>query len=249
VRGLARRLKMNFGMRSSRMTIRSQQAWYWRWLLNVLMMAAVGGIVWWLVENSYRITGFNRDEAKQQITSLNEDNLHLKRDLDAVRNVLAERERLLAIEKAAQSELARSVTQLQDENATLKEDLGFLRNIMSSGATPEGIGLANLKIEPDGRANEYRYRMLLTQGGQRKQDFKGRVQLQARVAHQGSFTTINFPESAAADSTGDVEFRFYQKVEGRFRIPEGALLKSVDVRVLAQPGGQVKLSRTVNLIQ
>ncbi len=249
MRGLARRLKMNFGMRSSRMTIRSQQAWYWRWLLNVLMMAAVGGIVWWLVENSYRITGFNRDEARHQITSLNEDNLHLKRDLETMRNVLAERERQLAIERAAQSELARSVTQLQDENATLKEDLGFLRNIMSSGATPEGIGLANLKIEADGRPNEYRYRMLLTQGGQRKQDFKGRVQLQARVAHQGAFETLNFPESAAADATGDVGFRFYQKVEGRFRIPEGALLKSVDVRVLAQPGGQVKLSRTVNFIQ
>ena len=249
MRGLARRLKMNFGMRSSRMTIRSQQAWYWRWLLNILMMATVGGIVWWLVENSYRITGFNRDEAKHQITTLGEENLLLKRDLDGVRNVLAERERQLAIERAAQSELARSVTQLQDENATLKEDLGFLRNIMSSGTTPEGIGMANLKVEPDGRPNEYRYRMLLTQGGQRKQDFKGRVQLQARVAHQGAFATITYPDGASSDGTADVEFRFYQKVEGRFRIPEGALLKSVDVRILAQPGGQVKLSRTINLFQ
>ena len=56
-------------------------------------------------------------------------------------------------------------------------------------------------------------------------------------------------DGASSDGTADVEFRFYQKVEGRFRIPEGALLKSVDVRVLAQPGGQVKLSRTINLIQ
>ncbi len=144
-------------------------------------------------------------------------------------------------------ELARNVTQLQDENSALKEDLGFLRNIMSSGATPEGLGIANLKVEQDGPPGEYRYRMLLTQGGQRKQDFKGRIQLLARVANQGALATLTFPDASAGESAGVVEFRFYQKVEGRFRIPEGALLKGYEVRVLALPGGQVKLSRSVNV--
>jgi hypothetical protein len=247
VRGFARRLRSKFGIRSSRMTIRSHLAWYWRWMINILAMAAVAGIVWWLVENSYRITGFNREEARQQISALGDENVRLKRELEGARNSLAERERQLAIEKSAQAELTKNVTQLQDENATLKEDLGFLRNIMSSGATPEGIGIANLKVEPDGSGNEFRYRMLLTQGGQRKQDFKGRVQVVARMAHQGALVTITFPEPAAGDAAGLVEFRFYQKVDGRFRIPEGALLKSVEVRVLAIPGGQVKLSRTINI--
>src|SRR5688572_18039845 len=137
-------------MRSARMTIRSQLAWYWRWLLNLLMMIAVGGIVWWLVQNSYRITGFNHDEAREQITALGEENRSLKRDLETARSSLTERDRQLQIEKASQSELARSFTQLQDENAALKEDLGFLRNIMSSGTTPEGLGVSNLKVESDG---------------------------------------------------------------------------------------------------
>lgn len=227
--------------------IRSHMAWYWRWLLNLLMMAAVAGVVWWLVENSYRITGFDREEAKQQIASLGEENARLKRDLDAARAAHAEAERQLAIDKAAQMELARNVSQLQDENAALKEDLGFLRNIMSSGATPEGLGLANLKVEQDGQPNEFRYRMLLTQGGQRKQDFKGRIQILARIAHQGAVSTLTFPDAAAAETDAAVEFRFYQKVDGRFRIPEGAILKGYEVRVLALPGGQVKLSRSVNL--
>ncbi len=246
MRGLARRLRSNFGIRSSRMAIRSQLAWHWRLLLNVLMMAAVAGIVWWLVENSYRITGFDREEARQQINALGEDNVRLKRDLEASRSSLAERERQLQIERAAQTELARTVAQLQEENAALKEDLGFLRNIMSSGATPEGLGVSNLKLESDGKPNEFRYRMLLTQGGQRKQDFKGRVQVVARVAQNSVLETMVFPEPSAADAAGAVEFRFYQKVEGRFRIPEGSALKSVEIRVLALPGGQVKLSRTVD---
>ena len=247
MRGIARRLRSNFGIRSSRMTIRSHLAWYWRWLLNLLMMAAVAGTVWWLVENSYRITGFNREEAKEQIATLGEENARLKRELEAARTIVAERDRQLAIDKASQMELARNVTQLQDENSALKEDLGFLRNIMSSGATPEGLAIANLKVEQDGSPGEYRYRMLLTQGGQRRQDFKGRIQVLARVANQGSMATLTFPDASAEESAGIVEFRFYQKVEGRFRIPEGALLKGYEIRVLALPGGQVKLSRSVNV--
>ncbi len=245
MRSIGRRLRSTFGIGAGRMTIRTQRAWYWRWLLNLLMMALVATVVWWLVQNSYRITGFDIEEVRRRIASLTQENRAMKTDLEGARGALVERERQLQIEKAAQGELARTVTQLQDENASLKEDLGFLRNIMSSGATPEGIGVSNLKLERDGRPNEYRYRMLLTQGGQRKQDFKGRVQIVARIARDGAITTLTFPEGAN-ETTGVFEFRFYQKVEGRFAIPEGTTLKGVDVRVLAVPGGQVKLSRTLN---
>ncbi|HEY2629765.1 MAG TPA: DUF6776 family protein, partial [Usitatibacter sp.] len=164
----------------------------------------------------------------------------------ATKATLVERDRQLQIEKASQSELARTVAQLSDENAGLKEDLGFLRNIMSSGATPEGLALSNLKIERDGKTNGFRYRMLLTQGGQRKQDFKGKVQIVARLDKDGTSSTATFPDPASGDAAGGVEFRFYQKVEGRFEIPDGSVLKSAEVRVLALPGGQVKLSRTIN---
>ena len=181
MRSIGRRLRSNFGIGSSRVAIRSQLAWYWRWAVNLLMMGAVAALVWWLVQNSYRITGFNMDEARQRIAALGEENAGLRRELETTRAALGESARQLQIEKAAQRELARSVAQLQEENAAIKEDLGFLRNIMSSGTSPEGISVSDLKVERDGKPNEYRYRMLLTQGGQRKQDFKGRVQLLARV--------------------------------------------------------------------
>src|SRR5450432_2742219 len=229
MRGIGRRLRSSFGIGSSRMAIRSQLAWYWRWMLNVLMMVVVGAVVWWLVQNSYRITGFDIEEVRHQIAALTAENAVMKHDLETAKVALADRDRQLQIEKAA-----------------LKEDLGFLRNIMSSGTTPEGLGISNLKIERDVKPTEFRYRMLLTQGGQRKQDFKGKVQIVARIAKDGAASSLTFPDSSAGDAAGVFEFRFYQKVEGRFAIPEGATLKGVDVRVLAFPGGQVKMSRTVN---
>lgn len=247
MRGLARRLRTNFSIGSSRMAIRSQMAWYWRWLLNLLMMGAVAAVVWWLVQNSYRITGFSVDEARQQIRALTEDNARMKQDVDSLRTQVIERDRQLQVERAAQKELARTVASLQDENAGLKEDLGFLRKLMSSGATAEGLVLSDVKIERDGASNQYRYRMLLTQGGQRKQDFRGKVQVVARVARGPNVETYTFPEPSAGEAAGAVDFRFYQKVEGRFTVPEDAQLKSAEIRILAVPGGQVKLSRTVNV--
>jgi hypothetical protein len=58
--------------------------------------------------------------------------------------------------------------------------------------------------------------------------------------------TLVFPEVTTGEG-GSFEFRFYHKVEGRFAIPPGGILKSVEIRILAVPGGQVKLSRTINM--
>lgn len=247
MRGLGRRLRSTFGVGSSRMAIRSQHAWYWRWLLNVLMMVLVATVVWWLVQNSYRITGFDAQEARHRLKALAEENRAMKAELDSARASLIERERQLQIERSSQAELGKSVRQLQDENAALKEDLGFLRRLMSSSGSPvEGIALSDLKVEREGQSNDYRYRMLITQGGQRKQDFRGRVQLLARVSQGTTMQTLTFPDLGAGEPP-TFEFRFYHKVEGRISIPEGWALKSVEIRILAVPGGQVKLSRTINM--
>jgi hypothetical protein len=248
MRGVIRKIRSKIGIRSSKVAIRQHVPWYVRWAGTALMMGVAAAIAWWLVDNSYRITGFNREEAEQQIGKLSSDNQKLRRELDTAKSALTERERQMQIEKASQTELAKNVVQLQEENASLKEDLGFLRNIMSSGSVPEGLSIQNLKIEPEALPNEYRYRLLLIQGGQRKQDFKGKVQLVARVAQGGAINTLSFPEDVALRQPGgELEFRYYLKVEGRFTIPEGSLLKSVQLRVLSGPNGDVRASKILNI--
>ncbi|HEY2628205.1 MAG TPA: hypothetical protein VGI57_03725, partial [Usitatibacter sp.] len=100
MRSIGRRIRSSFGIGSSRMAIRSQLAWYWRWTLNILMMAVVAAIVWWVVQNSYRITGSDIEEVRQRITSLTEEDRTLRQDLDSTKATLVERDRQLQIEKA-----------------------------------------------------------------------------------------------------------------------------------------------------
>jgi hypothetical protein len=87
----------------------------------------------------------------------------------------------------------------------------------------------------------------VTQGGQRKQDFKGKIQVIVRVQADAQQNTLSFPSDAELRSPGGaLEFRYYQKVDGRFKIPEGSQLKSVQLRVLGLPGYDVRSQRSVN---
>jgi len=248
LRGTWRKIRSKIGIRSERVAIKSHVPWYVKFAGYGLMMGVAGAVAWWLVDNSYRITGFNQEEAKAQIAKLSEDNAHLQKSYAAARMTLNEREGQLKIEKAAQAEFAKNVAQLQDENASLKEDLGFLRNIMSSGSVPEGLSIANLKVEPDALPNEYRYRLLILQGGQRKQDFKGKVQLIVRIQQGTQQNALSFPPDAELKMPGnEVDLKYYQKVDGRFKIPEGAQLKSVQVRLLGLPAYDVRTQKSINL--
>ncbi len=247
LRGSWRKIRSKIGIRSDRLAIRTHSPWYVKFGGYGLMMGVAAAVAWYLVDNSYKITGFNREEAKAEIAKLTEDNERLKREFALTKTLLNERESQLKVEKSSQAEFTKNLGQLQEENAGLKEDLGFLRNIMSSGNMPEGLTIANLKVEPDALPNEYRYRLLLTLGGQRKQDFKGKVQAIVRVQIGTEQSTLSFPPDAELRAPGgQLEFRYYQKVDGRFRIPEGSQLKNVQLRVLGLPGYDVRSQRAVN---
>jgi len=244
---LWRKVRSRIGIRSEKVAIRTHLPWYLKFGGYGLMMGVAAAVAWYLVDNSYKITGFNREEAKAEIAKLTEDNARLTREFALTKTLLNERESQLNVEKASHAEFARNLTQLQEENAGLKEDLGFLRNIMSTGSVPEGLTISNLKVEADALPNEYRYRLLLTQGGQRKQDFRGKLQVIVRVQAGSQQSTLSFPSDAELRLPGGVlEFRYYQKIDGRFKIPDESQLKSVQLRVLGLPGYDVRSQRGVN---
>ncbi len=247
-RGSWRKIRSRVGIRSQKVAIRQHVPWYVKFGSIGLMMGVAAAAAWWFIDNSYRITGFNRDEATQQIEALTAEKTRLQTSFDALKTQFNDHESQLKVEKASQAELTKNLTQLQDENSSLKEDLGFLRNIMSTAKATEGVTISNLKVESDALPNEYRYRMLVTQGGQRKLDFKGKVQIIARVQQGAQQIALSFPtDSELRAPGGELDFRYYQKVDGRFKIPEGTQLKNVQIRVLGLPGFDVKSQRSINL--
>ena len=241
----ARALKRKFGIAAPRMAVRTHIAWYWRGLvLSVFVVAGVIG-AWWIYDTGSRLAGFERSEAKQELHQLAGRAVRLETENRELRTAALKNRQQLEIEQATQSDLARSVKTLQDENASLKEDIAFFRSLMSSDHSDGALGIYHFKVERGALPGEYRYRLLLQQSGQqRDQEFHGSVQFVVNGVQGARKIILTIPDGKEPGGEGlNVSFKYYQRLEGSFQVAPQAVVKNVQVRVFENGSAQPKLAR------
>ncbi|NUP99369.1 MAG: Gfo/Idh/MocA family oxidoreductase [Armatimonadetes bacterium] len=127
----------------------------------------------------------------------------------------------------------------------LAEDLAFFENLVPAG---DKLEIHRFKVERDALPGEYRYRLLLLQGGRRERPFQGSLQLLVSVQEGGRDAMITLP--AAGDSPGiayRLSFKHFFRVEGNFRVPAAAKVRSVQARVLESGSNQARATQQVDL--
>jgi hypothetical protein len=233
-----------------RVTVRSQLPWPVRALLGflVLAVAAAAGVA---------IYEYGREFAGPDRRDLMAD---LERVRSQVREVTAERDRFAAlaaahdsqlkVERAAQEQLAKQVSALEVEGSRLKEDLAFFESLLpaAAAATAKGVVIRSFRVQPeDQAANTLRYRLLVQQAGKAEREFVGGVQMTVAYVQGGRpFTlTLPKPETGSDDTALPLSFRHYQRLEGVFTLPAGAVARSVQVRIVAN--GEVRVQQSFNL--
>ncbi|MEW6313087.1 MAG: DUF6776 family protein [Pseudomonadota bacterium] len=246
---MLRRLKQRFGISAPKVTVRTHVPWYWRWLALSIMGAVVIGFAWAAYDIGGKLAGFDRGQARQEISRLAAENAGLGGDLAIARNDLVKYERQLEIERATHEDLTRQIRVLTDENAELKEDLAFFQTLMPASSKVGGVSVNRFKLLPDAMPGEYRYRLLLLQASQRAAEFHGRLQLLVMYEQDGNAQTLLLPgDSEQSDAPPyRLHFKFYQRVEGGFRVAPEAVIKSVQVRVFQDGVTAPKLSSSFNL--
>jgi hypothetical protein len=133
---------------------------------------------------------------------------------------------------------------LELELAKLKEDLAFFESLLPN-ATSQGVAIRRLKVDLTS-PNQIRYRMLIMQGGKGDREFAGNLQLSVNVVQTGKNAVINFPEGNNGGSEKfKLGFKQYQTIEGVLILPEGAVAKAVQARVLEN--GQLRAQLSTNL--
>jgi hypothetical protein len=231
-----------------RVTVRSHLPWPVRALLGfvVLVVAAAIGVA--IYEYGRQITGPDRRELMADIERLQSELREVKADRDRYSALVTAYESQLKVERAAQEQLVKQVSGLEGESNRLKEDLAFFESLLPAGTVNKGIVIRSFRLQPEGEPNQMRYRLLVQQAGKPDRDFVGSVQLQVNfVQNERSFTlTLPDPASEQAGYGGlELSFRHYQRVEGTFALPSGAVAKSVLVRIMS--GGQPQTQQTFTL--
>jgi hypothetical protein len=236
-----------FGISAPHMAVRAAMPWYLRWL-GLLVLALV---VLLLARATYdfgkKFAGFDQSEADREVQRLGEINAKIRQEIAGIRGELALSERQLHMERATHTDLIKQMKTLTAENAGLKEDLAFFQTLMPSGGKDGGVAVNRFLVQNDALPGEYRYRLLLTQTGQRNKDFQGTLQFVVNLQQQDKKVVLTLPtEGDQTDKAFKVNFRFYQRVEGTFQIDADAVVKSMQVRVFENGSKEPKLTQAVN---
>ncbi len=196
-----------------------------------------------------------REDAKQAV---------VERDRNAA--LAAQFENQLTIDRAAQEQVQAQLKALENENARLKEDLSFFESLLPMPANPKGVVIRSFRLQalnesdqetglepgrggksgPGSETQALRYRLLVQQSGRPERDFVGAVSLTVSLQRDGRPWVLQLPDATLPEAgPAPLSFRHYQRVEGTFELPEGAVVRSVQVKI--QSGGEVRAQQTFTM--
>ena len=240
--------KNRFGVNAPRMAVRAHMPWYMRWVALGAVGMAVLSASWATYHFGSEFAGFRKSEIEGEMKRLNALTAKQSTELAELRQKLAASESQRQIEVVTYGDLEKQVKGLSVENAALKDDLAFFQSLLPAAGHDDSIALGRLKVEADAVPGEYKYRMLLVQGGQRPVDFLGHVQIVVSALQGTEKIVVALPPVADGKTREyQLNFKSFQRVEGAFKIAPGAIVKTVQVRVYQNGASGPKLTKSVNI--
>ncbi len=245
-----RRVRQHFGISAPRMAVRTRLPWWGRGTMLAALLAVIAGMWWWGFDFGQIFGGFNRKEVEERLSQLEIDASRFRSEATELRARNSALESELAMTRGKQEALSRQTLDLTGENAQLKEELAFLQKLVSDSSKIVGLAIQRLEVEPDGE-DVWRYNLLVVRGGSPKDEFVGTLVLRATLSGAPGETVarvLQIPEDdpEAAPSLG-LKFKYYQRVEGRFRVPHGSRVVSVAARAYESGQSMPRATRTLSL--
>jgi cell division protein FtsB len=247
--GWWRRARRQFGISAPRMAVRTRLPWWGRSGAVVLTVAFVAGLAWWGYDFGLLFSGANRREIQARVATLEAENADQRSEAAALRARNSQLESELAMARGAKDAVARQAADLSTENAALKEQAAFLQELLADSNQPAGMSIPRLTLERQSDTL-WRYSLLIVRGGKPRDEFTGRLVLQATLqeaAAAGSDAkTLTLP-----DDQPDVApllklaFKYYQRVEGTFRVPPDTRVTALEARAFEGASGSPRASRSV----
>lgn len=227
----------------ARMTIKNHLPWPLRLLLIVVVLGLSGAIAMWAYDLGRSFTGFNPGATAAQLAETQDQLKQVRAERDRLQTTIDAGGSQVNIERSFQAQLTQQINGLETENSKLKDDLSFFESLLPTDTGAQGITIRRLKVEMMA-PTQLRYRMLLMQGGKVVRDFIGNYQLVVTLVQGGKSAMIAFPKPEAIESF-KLSFKHYQRVEGVLTMPEGAIVKSVQIKILEK--GAIRAQQSANL--
>lgn len=219
------------------MIVRSHLPWPLRWAALAVVLGFSAALALWAFEFGKDIAGLDRDD-KEELVRLRTEVSQLRVDHSQARQVADTADSLLKTERAAVERMALQLRQLEADKQTLRADLGFFERLLPTAG--DGLQLRGLQAEAKA-PGQLRYQMLVVQNGKGNAEFKGRYDLTLT----GQLAGKPWSQGLAGGPQA-LQIRQVTRVEGMIDHPTGAVIKSVQIRVM-DLSGATKATQTVRL--
>jgi hypothetical protein len=244
----ARQFFRHFRIDAPRMAVRSRLPWPWRAVAAAVLLSIVGGMWWWGFDFGQIFGGFNRKEVQAKLATLESDNGRLKTEATQLRSRTNQLESELAMTTGAQATLSKQALELMAENTQLKEELSFLQKLVSDSSTKTGLSIARLTVERE-RPDAWHYSVLVVRGGNPRDEFDGALTLVAAVQPEeggAKATAVTLPDDQPDSAPAlKLKFKYYQRLEGTIRVPDGAQVRSLTARAFESGQTSARATRTL----
>ncbi len=219
------------------MIVRSHLPWPLRWAALAVMLGFSAAIALWAFEFGKEIAGLDRG-AKEEMAVLRSELAALKERHGSAQQIANTADSLLKAERAAQERLVQQVRQLELDKQALQDELGFFQRLIP--ASGDGLQVRGLSAEAQ-TEGQLRYQMLLVHQAKGQDEFRGRyeVLLSGQVEGKAWQQTLQ-------GGPKPLQLRRVTRVTGLIDHPPGAVIKSLQVRVMDTQGA-TRATQTVRL--
>ena len=242
-----RALRHRWGIAAPKLAVIPHVAWYWRALGIVAVLSLSLVLAMWMYDAGRRIAGFDATTSEGELWTLRNRVEALEDELKRLRASAASADSRIQIEKAAHAQLVKQLKAVEAENARLREEVSFFEGLAARGITDDKVAVSRFKVEQDAIPGEYRYRVLVTQGGPRDREFNGRLQFVVTMQLGGREVAVVIPEDKSEEAAYRLNFKRFFRAEGSFRVDPKATVRSVQVRVIESGATQPRVTQSYTL--
>lgn len=228
-----RRVKHHFGPTARQVAVRPQLPWYWSafWVIALVLLGYLAGY---------------GQFAAGDLNSLSDKVEMLTQENQSLQAKIVHNERQLQVERAAQDNLAKELAALQEEDMRIKEDIEFYKSILKVTPGAGELKLHSFKLTKGTAPNQYTYNILLMQSGKHDKLVQGHLNLILGGTRAGEPVTV--PVDGAPATQGiKINFKYYQRVEGSFTIPEDITGQTLEASFVATGATRPYITKKMDL--
>ena len=240
-------IKRKFGVFAPQVSVRPHVPWYLRWLVIMVLAVLVLLLCWAMFDAGRQFTSFDKNGISHEIDQLSDFNNRLKGENEKLRTQVTGLQRQLQMDSTTRNNITERIKALEDKNTQLKEELVFFENLVSGkGKATGNIFIYYFKLKQGQAPGEYRYNLVLLQGGEEINDFQGKLAFTAHLWHDGKKVKMPLTGKESPEAF-NLKFKSYHRVEKTFEVPPDAVVEGLEVQVYENGTKKAKSMRLVNL--